>query len=548
MSEKRKVWFITRPQRDPTFHAEALRALSTATNNFSIKWRGNREVQKAYEEELNRKGLKRDHVSESGSGGRTWVAMLQTFDYLYILDDGFIKITKVGQALIDGIKVRENTIKQLLTLQIPNAYFSMESSGPQFEDDFRIRPIRFLLKVLLSPVIGNLLYLDEIVYFVMRARSDSEVNSCAGDIFGYRHSPEAMRQATRDALDARDDHRGRIDKDARGFREANYDVATTFMLMAKYVGYIEYIPSKAHNPSCLRIQPAKVPSLLALIEEYDKRYPFNTRYQISQVAMAENNGLDIDSYKATYSAGIKQATTERKLIMIATNFIAGMPSVDKKSRESISEALISYGTFTEEQIEMLTEHIYQLNLPQFGEEFIDEYLSETDDHMFEDETASLLELLGLKVYLRPKPVRGTGSNIEIAVVDKAGRLGIIDCKCYGSSFPLSATLADYMGVEYIPDYDGFEGLEVSFFGYVVLKGFTGESNLPKVTSVAQTHIGREIKGFMMNAKSLLELVSFYVDQATDAEKEKVSLFNLASNKGYKSFAEIKAALFTEQLG
>jgi len=39
MSENnlRKVWFITRPERDPAFHEEALKALASATDNFKIK-------------------------------------------------------------------------------------------------------------------------------------------------------------------------------------------------------------------------------------------------------------------------------------------------------------------------------------------------------------------------------------------------------------------------------------------------------------------------------------------------------------------------------
>lgn len=545
MSEKRKVWFITRPQRDPTFHAPALRALSVATNGFAEKWSGNRAIQKSYEAELIKNGLKRDHISESGSGGRTWVAMLQTFDYLYILNDGHIKLTKVGAALIEGRKIRENTIKQLLTLQIPNAYFSTERSGPQFEDDFHIRPIRFLLRVLLNPIVDRVLYTDEIVYFVLRSRNDNEIGSCLNSIRSYRRLSEEDRKHLRDELDARDDHRIRIDKDARGFRETNYDVATTFMLMASYIEFLKYKKSTSSSQACLSIEDdAAAFELAKLLDEYDKRYPFNTRYQISQVAMAENNGLDIDSYKAAYVSGVSQATTNRKLLRIATALISQNPSVNKKDRDSIASVLVKSGLFSNNQIESLTEAIYQLDLPQFGDEFISQYLSETDDRMFENETASLLELLDLRVFLRPKPLRGNGSNIEIIVIDRDGHLGLIDCKCYGNSFPLSAVLADYMGSEYIPDYEGFEHKAISFFAYVVLNEFSGETNLKKASDVAESIIGRSIPGFIVTAKSLLELVSFYVDQASDSEKKAFSMLKLAKNKGYRSFAELKSALFS----
>lgn len=546
MIQKRKVWFITRPQRDPTFHAAALKALDVATNHFSLKWGGNRAIQKQYEQELINAGLKRAHISTQGSGGRTWAAMLQTFDYFYESQDGFLHLTKVGKALIDGIKVRENTIKQLLTLQIPNAYFSKDSSGPQFEDDFAIRPIRFLVKVANSSEIDYSVSIDEIVYCVMRTHKDSLLGECLTRILIYRSMPEAQKAQYRDDLDAQDDHRERIDKDARGFRATNYDVATTFMLMAKYTGAVEYDNSKNGHSSMLLVPMGIRTATTELLKSFDRRYPYNTRYKFSTVAMAENNGLDVDSYKANYSEGIEQATTMKKLITLATPIVANDPLVDKTNRESIGEALSKSGIFTEAQIATLTEYLFKMNLPIFGDEFIDDYLNETDDRMFEDQTASLLELLGLTVFLRPKPLRGNGPNIEIAVLDKSGRFGIIDCKCYGESFALTSSFADYMGSEYIPDYEGYKGNKVSFFGYIVLKKFTGESKLPKVTEQAKLHLnGREIKGFIITAKSLLELVSYYVDQSTDEEKSHFDFSLLATNKGYGGFQEIKDVLFSK---
>lgn len=44
----------------------------------------------------------------------------------------------------------------------------------------------------------------------------------------------------------------------------------------------------------------------------DIKYPFNKRYLISLQRMAENNGLDIHSYKASGFNGIKPATNIKK--------------------------------------------------------------------------------------------------------------------------------------------------------------------------------------------------------------------------------------------
>ena len=112
----RKLWFITRPQRDPAFHPEALRALDAVTEHFTLKWKSNRDLQKEYERKLNEVGLKRPNISKDGSGGRTWAAMLRTFSYVYLDTDGYLRLTKVGREILEGKNERENIIKQILIM------------------------------------------------------------------------------------------------------------------------------------------------------------------------------------------------------------------------------------------------------------------------------------------------------------------------------------------------------------------------------------------------------------------------------------------------
>ena len=114
----RNVWFITRPERDPHGHADAFKALAEATNNFTTIWQGNREAHKEFERVLANRNLKRNNISNDGSGGRTWCAMLKTFAYCYIDSNGFVKPTKAGEALIEGEKEYVNIKKQILFNQI----------------------------------------------------------------------------------------------------------------------------------------------------------------------------------------------------------------------------------------------------------------------------------------------------------------------------------------------------------------------------------------------------------------------------------------------
>jgi hypothetical protein len=174
MSE-RKIWFITRPERDPKFHRDALLALKDATSDFSIKWTRNRAAHLNYERELNRRGIKRENLSNDGSGGRTWAAMLKTFAYVFTDENGFLIPTKVGQKIIEGVKVRDNVTKQILTLQIPNSYYLETGFRPQFEEGFRIRPARFIIKLVNQPQLDFYLTKEEITYFALTAKNDNEV-------------------------------------------------------------------------------------------------------------------------------------------------------------------------------------------------------------------------------------------------------------------------------------------------------------------------------------------------------------------------------------
>lgn len=108
----RKFWFVTRPLRDPQYHADGLRALQQATDNFTQQWRGNHELQRKYEKCLANAGMKQDNISKAGSGGRTWAAMLKTFSYVYADENGYLKPTKVAKSILNGKKVPENVKKQ----------------------------------------------------------------------------------------------------------------------------------------------------------------------------------------------------------------------------------------------------------------------------------------------------------------------------------------------------------------------------------------------------------------------------------------------------
>lgn len=525
----RKVWFITRPERDPHFHQEALLALKKATDDFKLKWSGNREVHKRYEEELAKMGIKRNNVSNDGSGGRTWMAMLKTFSYCYVDDEGYIRLTKVGEKLIQGEKVYENTRKQVLTLQYPNSYFLEPGFRPKFDEGFRIRPVLFLIKLANHEKLDFYITKEEITYFAMTAQRDSQLNEIVDKILAFRNAELHEKEQMKQEIAFKYDHRERSDKGARDYYEAHSDVAHTFMLISDYTGLVEYIRGKA-----LKGESSRLDEVRREIAEIEKRYPFNTRYMISLQRMAENSGLDVDSYKASRYGNIKPATNSSKLRAKAERILKQFPSLESVSKEDIIDAL--KGHFSPRDIEKIINEMFEneISFEGINPDFVESYLNESDNLAFEDKTGEIFKALGFNVVMRPKLNNGERTEIEIIAGYGDNKFGIIDAKNYADKFPLSASLASHMASEYIPNYSGYEGKNLTFFGYVTASDFSGERNLEKISDKAEKLIGKSINGFLINARTLLGFLDYCIENEIPTEKRAEMFVKAINNKGYKS--------------
>nr|WP_306584366.1 hypothetical protein [Exiguobacterium sp. SL14] len=138
--------------------------------------------------------------------------MLRTFSYIYIDDTGTLKPTKSGLALLAGVKVRENVTKQILTLQIPNAYFLDSGFRPQFESDFQIRPARFLIRLVNQNELDYYVTKEEIVFFVLTAHQDKELLSVTQNIKRFRLADAGAKEEMKNQIVADFEHRERSDK------------------------------------------------------------------------------------------------------------------------------------------------------------------------------------------------------------------------------------------------------------------------------------------------------------------------------------------------
>ncbi|KUP36576.1 restriction endonuclease [Bacillus halotolerans] len=533
MASERLVWFITRPERDPKFHQDAIEALYEATEKLSLTWTGNREVHKKFEQVLADKGVKRQNVSADGSGGRTWMAMLRTFAYCYLDENGKIRFTKSGKAILEKREVYLNIRKQILTLQYPNAYFLEKGFRPKFSEDFQLRPVRFLVKVANQGTLNYYLTKEEITYFVMTAQKDDQVEEVIDKIISFREADKEEQEKMKQLIAEKYDHRERSDKGARNFYTAHSDVAHTFMLISEYTGMVEYIRGKA-----LIVESSKREQLNKEMDLLDIKYPFNKRYLISLQRMAENNGLDIHSYKASGFNGIKPATNIKKTEKKVQSVLKSIPEPKSLSKEELIGVLSKvFPPRDSKNIahDILSKDEYKtLNI-----DFVEGYINETNDLLFEDKTGEIFKALGFNVTMHPKALNNERTEIDL-LISYDDFFGIIDAKRYKGKFTLSASFASHMASEYIPNYKGYDNKDMMFYGYVTAADeFRGVKNLDKINKLTVRNLqGFSINGILLNAKTLLGLLDFCIENDL-SPKERVKIFMKAiKNKSYSSIEQL----------
>lgn len=530
-SKLRQLWFITRPERDPAFHEDALKALASVTNNFQLKWSSNRELHKKYEQALIDMKIKRNSISADGSGGRTWAALLKTFAYCYTNKDGLLIPTKVALEILNGNNVFENIKKQALTLQIPNSYFLEKGFKPKFDDDFAILPVRFLVKLCLDKRLDFYLTKEEITFIVMSAKLENELESITHKILEFRNMSLEEQCIFKSSIANKYDHRDRSDNEARDFYSAHSDVAHTFMLIAEYTQLVEY-ERGAH--SRLFIKPYNTSEVTSELKFYDNRYPFNTRYLFSLERMAEVNGLDINSYKASRYGSIKPASNLSKKLNKAQKLLSNYPNVSALSNSKIA-SILSESSFSMSDANKIAEHISTSSVMQnIDEKFVQAILNESDNLEFENKVGRILREFGFEVIMHPK-INNELTEIDILLKYRNNLCGIIDAKNYKDKFTLSASLSSHMISEYIPNYTLYEDHHLNFFGYITCNNIGGVTNLMKICTKSPT---KNLKGIMINVKTLLALLDYFIENDIEMDNRVTLFLKLIDNTSYTSFGQV----------
>lgn len=168
-------WWVTRPKRKLNSVPEVLAAFADLSLNQ--EWDGQRTSHLAYEEALESAGLKRvgERRDQTGGGARTYKAWLVSLGLIFTQEStGMIKLTLAGEAIMNGESPVAVLTNQILKYQFPSA-FSV-SRGVQVAGRFKIRPFKFLLKLLDDPRIHSLS--EEEIAKIIVTEAENETDKC----------------------------------------------------------------------------------------------------------------------------------------------------------------------------------------------------------------------------------------------------------------------------------------------------------------------------------------------------------------------------------
>ncbi|WP_371932722.1 restriction endonuclease [Bacillus carboniphilus] len=374
---------------------------------------------------------------------------------------------------------------------------------------------------------------EEITFFALTAKRDDEIRAITKKIIHFRNSNVEEKNQIKNQIANTYDHRQRLDSGARDFVSAHGDVAHTLMILCDYTGLVSYIRGDA-----LRVPIEKQQATSNQLIELDHRYPFNKRYLISLQRFSENAGLDIDSYKASAYGEISPATNKSKSIKKMHRLLSPYPLIQSLSQNEIISIL--EGEFSTSEAKKYASNLKSYKYTSMNEDFVESYLFEENDLVFEEKTAEILKAIGFKVDLRPKPIDQTiKTEIELLLHVDDHTICIIDAKNYKKKFTLSAQLASHMGSEYIPNYNGYEGKKVRYFGYVTANDWGGEKNLLKISEKAQKADSVLVsKGAIFSAKALLGFLDYCIDSNFNEDQRKKLFINCFTNKGYKNVSDM----------
>lgn len=490
-------WWVTRPKRKLTSVPEDLAIIAAAA--IDHEWSGARKLHLSIEEELENSGLKREgeRRDQGGGGARTYVAWLKSLGLLFAQKTtGELKLTLAGEELLNGRSPTYILTKQIFKYQFPSS-FSV-GVGVRVSDRFKIRPFKFLFKLLLDERIGYLTQ-DEIAKIVI-TEAENETDKC------YEHVVRRIAEF-REKGDAclPEDFEQLYPSTRKGVQttaaERLNDVANTIINWMEYTQFIT-----RDEEQRVRIAPdewanvqAEVFSEMPFIGRPEDEEVFQRKYGVDPWHSKDLRNLA--KTQTITAAIIAKARVQREFLALASRKpILGI------SQDVITEIAAKTG-ITKTEVENILGAIYPNGavgcfLPSYNAMAFSGREQATD---FELATTALFrDVFGFET----KHVGPIGRTPDVLLLsDSDGYQAIVDNKAY-SSYTISNDHMNRMVTNYIHELNHYSSSPhpLAFFSYVA-GGFGKNID----SGVAEINKKTLVPGCAMPVANLIRMMELHLE-------------------------------------
>ena len=485
------LW-VTRPKRKLNSVPEVLATFADLSLNE--EWQRQRGAHLAYEEALEVAGLKRkgERRDQTGGGARTYKAWLVSLGLIFTQEaTGKIKLTLAGEAIMNGDSPVDVLTKQILKYQFPSS-FSL-SQGVKVAERFKIRPFRFLLKLLNNDEIGYLT--EEEIAKIIVTEAENENDRCykyiVERILQFRNFGDACLDA--DFFEKYQSSRGGVNPE-HPYRHL-MDLANTIV---NWLEYTQLVKKQEGRVEILYDKKATVRKLLSektsFIERPEEHEYFQRKYGVDPKHRKDTRNLtNTETITAMIIAKqkIKQAyitvSLQRPITSITPEIISCIvkeTGIDSKTVEDILRETYPHGSvnaFMTKYFEMA-------------------FKGRDEATEFEKATVELFQnVFGFKA----KHVGPIGLTPDVLLIsDSEGYQAILDNKAY-HKYTVSNDHYNRMVHNYIEKINRYSQSEypIAFFSYIA--GGFGSNIDKQIKNIVDT---TGVNGSAVSVSNMIQMV------------------------------------------
>jgi len=492
-------WWVTRPKRKLNSIPEILATIAQSALNQ--EWYGQRGTHRSLEDALEGAGIKQvgERRDQSGSGGRTYIAWLASLGLLFSQEaTGKLKLTLAGEAIMAGNSPVAVLKHQILRYQFPSSY--SQSRGVQVNKRFKIRPFRFLLRLLVDERIEYLTK-DEIGKVVI-VEAENETDIC------YQHVIDRLLAYRQDGDASLDPNFAQKYPSSKGVNknapfDNPLDIANTIQIWIEYTQI-----AKRDDDRKLRIIPEKIDEVEAILT---KNPPFIDQPESHEI-FQRKYGVDPRHKKDTRNLIGTQKVTDQMIIesIVRKAFIGESLRSPIAKIDSVIIDKIAETTGAEEAVvEGILQELYPRgSVNSFMSEYFEMAFRGRDDATeFEKATAELFKIVfGFETH----HVGAIGLTPDVLLLsDETGYCGIIDNKAY-AKYTISNDHKNRMITNYIGGLQNYYAgnFSLAFFGYIA--GGFGTNIDAQIADIVRT---TSVHGSAINIHNIIKLIEKHSETA-----------------------------------